>query len=349
MGYLLLPFFEMLDRARFELYAYSLMPDDGSDISARLRRAAHQCRDLYLANDEQAAAQVRRDDIDVLIDVGGHTTGTRFGITARRPARIQVLYLGFAGSLGSTRVDYVITDRVVTASPSEWTETPFHLPHTYYLYDFRERVPEVPVSRRDYALPDNAFVYCAFHRPEKISPDTFHLWCRILNAVPRAVLWLLSLPPAAQRNLKQAAALQGIATERLVFAPFERRHDPRYLARHRLGDLMLDALHHNAIATASDALAAGLPFVSMKGSAMASRSGASLLLAAGLPELVAADEDTFVKTAVELASDRKRLERYRLKLTAREGPLFDTMSRVKELELALLEMWRRHQQDLYTT
>jgi predicted O-linked N-acetylglucosamine transferase (SPINDLY family) len=344
MGHLLLPLFELLDRKRFDLYAYALIPEQASAIGARLRAATHAFRDLHLASDEEAAAQVRADDIDILIDAGGYTTGGRSGITARRAARIQALYLGFAGSLGSRRVDNVISDPVVSSSQSEWSETPVHLPHTYYLYDFREQIPDVPVSRKEYGLPEDAFVYCAFHRPEKISPDTFLLWMQILRQVPRAALWLLPMQPVAQRNLRRSAAAQGVAAERLVFAPFEPRHDPRYLARHRLGDLMLDALHHNAIATAGDALATALPMITVKGAAMASRSGESLLRAAGLPELVAADKAAYVELAVQLAADRERLNSYRRTLQARSAPLFDTAGRVRELEVAFLEMWRRYEQ-----
>ncbi|MEO8717458.1 MAG: tetratricopeptide repeat protein [Burkholderiales bacterium] len=345
MAYLLLPLFELLDRTKFELYAYSLtVIDPDSQIQARLCAAADRIRDVHAMTDEDAAACIREDDIDILIDAAGHTTGTRFGIAAARPARVQTLYEGFAGSLGSSRVDYVFIDPVVASSPAEWSETPIYLPHTYYLYDFRLPLPATHVSRRDYGLPEDAFVYCAFHKPEKISPDSFMLWTRVLREVANSVLWLQALPATAQRNLQREAAAQGVEPARLIFAPFEPRHDPRYLARHRLGDLMLDALHHNAVATASDALASALPVLTLQGSAMASRSGASLLHAAGLPELVTQDQDAYVALAVQLASDRERLRRYRRTLEARTGPLFDTESRVREIEAALMQMWQQYQQ-----
>ena len=148
----------------------------------------------------------------------------------------------------------------------------------------------------------------------------------------------------AMRNLRAHARQRGIDPTRLFFAPFEPSYDPRYLARHRLGDLMLDALHHNATTSACDALGAGLPLLSIRGSAMASRSGESLLNAAGLPELVAADKVAYVDLAVQLASDRERLNNYRRTLEARTGPLFDTGSRVREIEAALMQMWRQYEQ-----
>jgi predicted O-linked N-acetylglucosamine transferase (SPINDLY family) len=158
------------------------------------------------------------------------------------------------------------------------------------------------------------------------------------------VLWFRALSETAVRNLRAHARQRGIDPTRLFFAPFEPSYDPRYLARHRLGDLMLDALHHNATTSACDALGAGLPLLSIRGSATASRSGESLLHAAGLPELVAADKAAYVELAVQLAADRDRLNSYRRTLTARTGPLFDTESRVREIEAALMQMWRQYEQ-----
>lgn len=338
-AYLLLPLFELLDRHRFELYAYSLTPDDGSGARAALASAADAFRDIHAHSDEDAAALIRADEVDILIDAAGHTTGGRFGVTARKPAPVQVLYLGFPGSLGSTRVDHMITDRIVWGSQDEWAESPIHLPHTYYLYDFRKPGPDVPVSRHDYGLPDDGFVYCAFHKAEKISPDAFALWMRILTRVPGSVLWHLSLPPAAQENLRREAEKLGVDPVRLHFAPFDPRD--RYLARQRLGDLMLDALHHSAMTTACDAMAAGLPVLTLRGNAMASRAGESLARAAGVPELVALDQDAFVNRAAWLASTPAELGRLRGVLLSRAGPLFDTAGRVRELETAFLGLLQR--------
>ena len=337
-AYLLLPLFELADRRRFEMYAYSLSPEDGSAARARIRAAADAFRDVHAMQDRQAAQAIRADDVDLLIDAAGHTTGGRFSIIAQRPARAQALYLGFSGSLASSRVDYAIVDTVVATQDAEWSEQLLCLPHTWFLYDFRARVPETKLTRADYGLPTDAFVYCAFHRAEKISPDLFELWMRILAQVPRSVLWCLALPETAKGNLRTEAATRGIDPARLVFAPFEPRHGDRYLPRQRLGDLMLDSLYHNAMTTACDALGSGLPVLTLKGSALAARGGASLVTAAGIPELVVADREAYVAEAVALARDPKRLARYREKLFSREGPLFDTAARVRELEACLAGM-----------
>ena len=342
-AYLLLPLFELLDRTRFELYACSLAPDDGSAIRARVRSAADGFRDLQNLTDRDAALAIRNDDVDILLDVGGHTTGARFAITAQRSARLQVNYLGFSSSLASARVDYAIVDRVVGSDDTEWTEARIFLPHTHFLYDFRGRPARPSVARKDYGLTDDAFVYCAFHRAEKISPDAFELWMRILSQVPRSVLWFRALSEQSARNLRARAAGRGVDPARLAFAPFEPSHDPRYLARHRLGDLMLDSLHHNAMTSACDALGAGLPLLTLRGTALASRAGESLLRAAGLPELVTDDQETYVGTAVRLATDRSELQALTQRLAANRhtAPLFDTAGRVRALEAAFQGMYDR--------
>jgi protein O-GlcNAc transferase len=342
-AYLLLPLFELSDRSRLELYAYSIAPGDGSPVLGRVRAAAARFVELHALSDQDAAAAIRRDDVDILVDAGGYTTGGRVGITARRPARVQAVYLGFAGSLGSRRVDYAIVDEVVGDQPGEWSEALVRLPDTYYLYDFRAETPRAALSRAEYGLPQDAFVYCAFHKPEKITPDAFALWLEILAATPGSVLWLLALPAEALANLRSLAAARGIDGSRLQAAPFEPRE--RYLARQRLGDLFLDTVHHSAMTTACDALSVGLPLLTAKGSAMASRAGESILRAAGLPELVAADRKAFVETAVRLGTDPAALAGVRARLSRQResAPLFDTAARVRELGAAFEEMCARAQ------
>lgn len=341
---LLLPLFELMDRGRFELYAYSLAPDDRSQARDRIRRAAHRFRDLSALNAFEAALQIRRDEIDILVDAGGHTEGTRFEIVAARPAPLQVLYLGFASTLGSDRVDYAILDPVVAPPEhrAHWSEKIVHLPDTYFLYDFRGEPPPLALSRAEYGLPEHTPVLCAFHKGEKIDPETFSLWMQILRAHHPAVLWLLGDRPKVVANLRAAAIAAGVDVERLVFCGRE-QHD-RYLARLGLADLYLDALHHNAIVTACDCLAAGLPVLTRHGSTCTSLSAESLLRAAGLPDLVAADSDHYIRQAVRLLRDPENLAGLRARISEARGraPLFDTAARVRELGAAFGEMWLRH-------
>jgi predicted O-linked N-acetylglucosamine transferase (SPINDLY family) len=342
-AHLLLPLFEMGNRRVLEYYAYSIGPDDGSHVRREIQRSAHRFRDLRTLPDRAAAEQIRRDEIDVLVDVAGYTTGSRFDIVARRPAPVQVSYLGFSSTLGSSRVDYVIADHVVLPleDAPHWTEAVAHLPSTYFIYDFREPVRPTQARRADFGLPEDAMVFSAFHRAEKVEPESFGLWMRVLQQVPGSVLWLYSSHERMPANVRREAAARGVDPQRLLFVPRAGRDE--YLARFRLADLLLDSLQFNATTTACDALAAGVPVLTCRGTTFTSRTAESLLCAAGLPELVAADREAFLEQAVQFAREPGRLAAVRERLAAarRSAPLFDVAARVKELEAAFLEMARR--------
>lgn len=338
-----LPLLQCADHNRFEFYAYALCADDGSKVRAEVLAAAHRSRDLSALNDHDAAVAIRHDDIDILVDLTGHKTGGRFAVVARRPARLQATYRGFSSSLASHRIDYAIVDRIAGANDLEWTEARIFLPLPYYIHDYRAPATRISVTRADYGLASNAFVYCAFHKAEKISPDVFDLWMKVLRAVPHSVLWFRALSDTASGNLRRQALEAGVDPQRLAFAPFEPRESPRYAARHRLGDLMLDSLHHNAIESACDALGAGLPVLTLRGGALASRAGESLASSAGLPDLVAGDRNEYVKLAIELGREPMKIKamKDRLRANRHTAPLFDTAGRVRALEAAFQEMYDR--------
>jgi len=288
------------------------------------------------------AQQIRRDEIDILVDGVGHAEGGRFEIVAARPAPLQVLYLGYACTLGSSCVDYAILDPVVAPieEAQHWSERLAHLPDSYFLYDWRSRPKAVPVARQDYGLPEGKPVLCAFHKAEKIDPETFALWMRILMARGEAVLWLLADSERTAANLREAARSAGVDPSRLVFAGRE-QHE-RYLARLALADFFVDALQHNAIVTACDCLAAGLPVLTRRGTTLTSRAAASLLSAAHLPGLVAHNSEDYFRKAIALLDGGAAAARRRLEEERRRAPLFDTAGQVRALEAAFAEMWRKH-------
>jgi predicted O-linked N-acetylglucosamine transferase (SPINDLY family) len=191
-------------------------------------------------------------------------------------------------------------------------------------------------------LPADAFVYCAFHPASKITPDSFRMWMDVLRRVPRSVLWFRALSNVVRANLQRAASAKGLDPGRLVFAPFEPRAGERYFARHELGDLLLDAKHHNAVNSACDALACGLPVLTLRGDAPAARAGESIARAAGLPDLVADDEHDFVDHAVKLGTQPALLRDLKAQIAANrtQAPLFDTRARVRELEDAFRQMMK---------
>jgi len=336
--------FEEHDRERFEVSAISYGPDDRSEMRNRLQAAFERFEDVRDLADEDVVKLIRQLDIDVLVDLGGFTTGARPKILACRAAPLQVSYLGFPGTMGASYIDYVIADRIVIpeAEQKYYAEKVVYLPDSYQATDARRPLLPNGPTRSEVGLPEDAFVYCAFNRASKITPVLFDVWMRLLTRTAGSVLWLLDGDPTARENLRREAVARGVAAERIVFAPPVPAYE--HLARHRLADLFLDTLPYNAHTTASDALWAGLPVLTCLGTAFAGRVAASLLNAVGLPELVTRSLDEYEVLALRIAHDAELRTALKSKLAAHRAswPLFDTVGMTRHIESAFNEMWRRH-------
>jgi predicted O-linked N-acetylglucosamine transferase (SPINDLY family) len=322
------------DRSRFHVTAYSYGPNDGGPVRSRAERAVDRFHDIDGDTYEEAAARIRADGIDILVDLSGYTWHERSGILALRPAPIQVSYLGFPGTTGSPAVDYLIADRFVVPAESfpHYTEKVLWLPDSYVHLD-RDR-PRLPApTRGDSGLPEAAVVLCCFNRPYKITPDVFDVWCRVLAAVPDSVLWLSAMGDYAETNLGREAGARGIDASRLIMAP---RLDSweAHLARLQCADLFLDTTPYNAHATCTDALRMGVPVITCAGESFASRVAGSLLASAGVPELITYNLDDYCSLVRELAANRKKLDRLREKIdSCREtSPVFDREKFIADLE-----------------
>ena len=341
--------FEQHDRRRFEVVAYSTGPDDASPMRDRLKRGFERFVDAALWPPQALAEAIRRDGIDVLIDLKGHTEGAPPAILALRPAPIQVHYLGYPGTLGGSLADYLIGDPIVTplAHAGDYAETLVQLPYSYQVNDSARAIGTTP-GRDSIGLPRDATVLCCFNRTYKLNPQVFDAWARVLAQAPRAVLWLLARGPddPAIANLRGAARERGIDPQRLVFALH--RPQAEYLALYRHADLFLDTWPYNAHTTASDALWAGCPVVTWLGETFAGRVAASLLHAVGLPQLVCRDVDDYVTMATSLAHDAQACARLRAHLEgpARAAPLFDTAGTARALEGAYLMMVEQFRQQV---
>lgn len=335
---------ESHDRARFEIRAYSTGPDDGSAMRRRIGRAVDAFADISRLDDRGAARVIAEDEVDILVDLGGNTDWSRPGVTARRPAPINAHFLGYPGPPGTPGLDYFIADPVVLPHGEE---TQFgcaiaRLPHSYQVNDRFAPAPRESPWRTAAGLPGDGIVYAGFCQPVKLSAPVFDTWMSILRQVPESILWLLDPGPIAVRNLQAAASARGVDAMRLVFAP--RIDHEAHLARFALADLLLDTAPCGAHTTASDALRAGVPFVTHPGRTFASRVGASLLTAAALPELIADTRDAYVAIAVAVGRDgayRAELRR-RVGERVRQSPLFDTDRYRAHLEAAFDAMWRRY-------
>jgi protein O-GlcNAc transferase len=339
--------FEHHDRSRFETVGIALRTEQRpSPMRRRLQQAFEQFHDVSAKTDREAAALLRDLEVDIAVDLNGHTSGGRPGILALRPVPVQVNYLGFPGTFGADYIDYIIADAVVIPAGEEpaYAEHIVRLPHAYLPYDNRlEVAPDTP-SRTEAGLPQSGFVFCAFNNGYKITPAMFDIWMRLLNRIPDSVLWLRATNPAMVRNLGREATARGVAPQRLVFAP---KTDvmARHLARHRLAGLFLDTLPYNAHSTAADALWAGLPVLTCQGPTFAGRVAASLLRAVGLPELITHSLEEYEALAYTLATTPPMLADIRNRLAANRTtyPLFDTDRLRRHLESAYLTMWNHTQ------
>jgi len=347
-SHLMAGMFECHDKSRFDVIAISHGPDDNSEIRQRLKASFERFIDAKTQSDNQIANLVRELEIDILIDLKGFTTNSRTGIFARRPAPIQVNYLGYPGTMGAQYIDYIIADRVVIPENQYefYAEKAVILPNSYQVNDAKRSIADKVFTRVEIGLPQTGFVFCCFNNCYKVTPHIFDCWMRILKQVDGSVLWLLEDNATAASNLRKEAKARGVNSDRLIFA--KRMAAPDHLARHRLADLFLDTLPCNAHTTASDALWAGLPLLTLLGETFAGRVAASLLTAIHLPELITTTVEAYEKMAVDLATHPEKLAAIKGKLTKNRltTPLFDTKIFTKHIEAAYTAIYERHQAGL---
>jgi predicted O-linked N-acetylglucosamine transferase (SPINDLY family) len=340
---LILEMLERRDTERFEVFLYSHSPHDNTDVSHRIRGACEHFVDVNEMRHQDIAQRMRDDGIDIAIDLKGYTRDTRMEVFAFRPAPVQAAWLGYPASTGADFIDYIIGDRIVTPieHAADFSERIAQLPVCYQPNDRGRALPPSP-SRTELGLPEGAVVLCCFNQSYKLSPAMLDHWACILAQAPRAVLWLLIWNPHAQQNLLREFERRGIGAERIFFAPKIGLAD--HIARLRAADLFLDTWPCNAHTTASEALWAGVPVLTVPGPTFASRVGASLVTACGLPDLVCQDAEHYAGLAAALANDPATLAGIRAHLEAHrmDLPLFDSERQARDFEALLLRMHERH-------
>ena len=339
--------FEQHDKSRFELFAFCYGPNTHDDMRKRIANAFDKFLDVSTKSDEEIALISRELGIDIAIDLSGLTQDGRTGIFSYRAAPIQLSYIGYLGSMGANYYDYLLADSTIIPinSQANYSEKIVYLP-SYQVNDHKQEIQYAALTRQKLGLPSKGFVYCCFNANYKITPTTFDGWMRILNSVPESVLLLYADNQSAVKNLKLEAEKRGVDSERLIFGGMLNRS--AYLARYRCADLFLDTLPYNAGATASDALWTGLPVLTCMGESFASRVGASLLNAIGLPELVTQTQAEYEALAIELATNSAKLNSIidKLERNRLTTSLFDTPQFAKDIEAAYIKMYERYQANL---
>jgi predicted O-linked N-acetylglucosamine transferase (SPINDLY family) len=341
MSYLIAELFERHDRSRFAIHGYCASPDDGSPIRTRVIAAFDHFTSVRLLSDQAAAQRIRDDEIDILIDLNGLTSGGRLQILRWKPAPVQATYLGFIGPVPLPELDFLLCDDFVVPPnvAAAYQPPPLAIEGLYQANDSK-RVVGAPVTRQQVGLPADRFVFCCFSNHYKISEIMFSGWMEILRRTGDSLLWLVDDNQWSRENLRVRALVAGIDPSRLLFAG---RTDPAsYMVRLAVADLFLDTFPYNAGTIASDAIRMGLPLLTLAGQSFASRMAARMLHAIGADTGVTETLEAYVSTAVALAADPDRYAVYRAHFTdtAWTASLGDIDGFTRHFEAALLRMVR---------
>ena len=344
MSYLLAGLFKQHDKTKFELFAFSFGPEKNDEMSKKIPNYFNDFLKVNFKTDKEVAEISRNLRINIAVDLLCFTTNNRMGIFSERCAPVQINYLGYPGTSGSNFIDYIIADKVLIPKENQkyYSEKIIYLPNTYQARDSSQKISDKIFKREELDLPKNAFVFCCFNQNNKITPNIFDIWMRILKTVDRSVLWLLEENSIAVQNLRKEAKKRKIDPERIIFA--KRMPMADHFARHKCADLFIDTFPYGAHTTCSDSLWAGLPVVTLIGKSFASRVASSLLNAINLEELITTTEKEYEKLIIELANNSYRLKEIRNKLHKNRftTPLFDTKLYTKNIELAYRKIYEKH-------
>jgi len=336
-----IPLLSHHDRRAFEIFCYSSVPNaDG--VTERLRGHADQWRDIASLDDAAGAERIRRDEIDILVDLTMHMAKGRLPLFARKPAPLQIAWLAYPGTTGLSTIDYRITDPFLDPAESgrddAYAERSLRLPDTFWCYDPLGG-PEVSVLP---ALTRGHMTFGCLNNFCKTNRRVFELWARVLRAVPDSRLFLLAPSAEPRREIQRFFQDAGVDPKRLHFVG--RRPRLAYLSHYHRIDVCLDTFPYNGHTTSLDALWMGVPVVTLVGDTVVGRAGLGQAMNLGLPDLVAKSPDEYVERAVALSRDLPRLARLRAELRGRmeRSPLMDAPRFACNLEAAYRDVWQRY-------
>jgi protein O-GlcNAc transferase len=328
------------EQRQFELFLYSnrAKPDG---VTLQFRQKADRWREIAGWLDDRVADTIRRDGIDILVDVTVHMAGNRLPVFARKSAPLQVTYAGYPGTTGLRAVDYRLTDPYLDPPglfEDCYAEKTYRLPNTFWCYDPSH---EEPAVNHLPALANGFITFGCLNNFCKVNDDVLELWAPVLRAVPQARLSLLAQEGSHRERTRALLARHGITGDRIDF--FSRRPRTEYLALNHQIDIGLDTLPYNGHVTSLDSLWMGVPVVTLVGKTVVGRAGLSQLSNLGLTALAATTPEEFTRLAVELAGDMPRLKELRASLRNRmkQSPLMDAASFTRAVEEAYRTMWRQ--------
>ncbi len=324
--------FELHNKEKFNIFAYSFTSKQ-DQYTERIKKSVYCYRDIIEKDHIEAVNLARRDDLDIAIDLMGYTKNNRMEIFSYRVAPIQIHYLN--NTTGSTEMDYFIADKIVIPEEFKqyYSEKILYMPNCFMCYDNNRKISQKKFIRKDFNLPNDAFIMAAFHRSHKITIKEINSWARILRKAKNSIIWISDTNSIAKENIYKAFKERFVNSEQIHFA---KRMDSseEHLARHSCADILVDTFYFNAASTAIDSLWAGLPVVTLLGKSFTARTCSSLLKNIDLDSLIANNIDEYENKILELANNPNlvyQLKKY-LKNAKNINPLFDSEKSTKDLE-----------------
>lgn len=335
--FLIRDIFKYHNRDIFDIYAYDASPHENTNERKILVNLFDYHRDISSLNDEKAVSLINNDEIDIFIDLTGYTHNSRAFIAGQLKNTVTINWLGYPGTMGLTKekplYDYILADNFIISKNDEkyYAESILRLPFAYQP-NIENRAHLNKKNKKDYGIPEDAFVYCAFNQSFKITELIFKSWLKLLEKYPKSILWLTYSNDWSSHNLRHYAKIHGINPERIIFAA--RVPNDEHIARHALADVYLDTLPYNAHTSASDALSMNLPIVTLKGDTFASRVAGSLLHSLGLDELISENIENYILCASRITEDTKYRQDiiHKLNEAKKTSPIFQPQLFVKTLE-----------------
>ena len=325
---------ELHDKSKFEIYAYSLGKEE-DETTIRLKKAFDKF--VYIGHliDYEAINLIRKDNINIAIDLMGYTKNARPNLFAKRIAPKQISFLGYPGTTGGDSIDYLIADKYVISKELSkfYSENILYMPNTFLPFDNTIKIEEKEISRKDYGLPEEKFILAAFHRIDKINPKVLDLWSKVLTTLDKAILWIQEPIPFAKENLFYEFKRRGISEDRIYFAK-KTKHLSDHLKRHKLADVFIDTFFYSSHSTGIFALWSGLPVVTIKGLNFASRVVPSLLENLSMSELIANNDKEYIKIITKLYRKRELLKKIKdkLEIHKEKNKIYNSEFFVRELE-----------------
>ena len=325
---------ELHDKSKFEIYGYSLKKEE-DEMTFRLKKAFDKFVYIGDYTDTESINLIRRDNINIAIDLMGYTKYARINLFAKRLAPSQISFLGYPGTTGGDAIDYLIADKYTI--PKElskfYSEKVLYMPNTYMPFDNTIKVADKKLSRKTYGLPEDKFILAAFHRIEKINPKVFDLWSEVLKNIDNAVLWLQEPSSFAKTNVILEFRQRGISEDKIYFSK-KTKNLSDHLLRHKLADIFIDTFFYSSHSTGLLALWAGLPIVTIRGLNFASRVIPSFLENLSMHDLIANNEKEFMRIISDLYEKRDNLTKLKKKLLIEKdkNKIFNSEVFVRELE-----------------